>query len=206
MELDSLAALNFLAIHEQWWDHCSASIHDCHISVHQLDYWIRERFQILTNTKISADVSFTKKLRMYVGIKWNEFISKLDWFNSTLILPISKRNHICVKKRRVVYLRLMTSTYRRGDKSPKIILAHISLVYLALSIRSGTDPLVSKQGIELERIIVVIKWWSKKNHSGPSFIFQLTRLLFWLRRLSIRQQYYFINCEQMGLKIWLGWK
>ena len=65
---------------------------------------------------------------------------------------------------------------------------------------------ISKQGIELERIIVVIKWWSKKNHSGPSFIFQLTRLLFWLRRLSIRQQYYFINWEQMGLKIWLGWE
>ena len=65
---------------------------------------------------------------------------------------------------------------------------------------------ISKQGRELERIIVVIKWWSKKNHSGPSFIFQLTRLLFGLRRLSIRQQYYFINWEQMGLKIWLGWE
>ena len=36
----SLIRLNFLAIHEQWWDHCSVSIHDCHISVHQLDYWL----------------------------------------------------------------------------------------------------------------------------------------------------------------------
>ena len=147
MELDSLAALNFLAIHEQWWDHCSASIHDCHISVHQLDYWIRERFQILNVKKRSGKYLplITWNWR-WKTLKWIHL--KLDWLNSTLILPISKRNHICVKKRRVVYWRLMTSTYQRWQ----ITKNHLGTYFISIlgTFNKIWNWTISKQGRELE--------------------------------------------------------
>ena len=61
----SLIRLNFLAIHEQWWDHCSVSIHDCHISVHQLDYWL------VVPVVVGMGRAYKFRAISMAGVSWN---------------------------------------------------------------------------------------------------------------------------------------